>query len=302
MFLVFVSLIMNTEIVLTLLNTVWGVVLIGIGIEMVNRPPDTGGKKWMYRTLFGLFGTAVIVTTLIQAVRTENAQKQAREDASKAKDQAHSDQLVSQSKLAYMQGTLDSIAKFVAEYIAHPPKSQPVKFDPSWALAVMKMAQSNGEVQSDASKVAPPPAASSQPVLPIPSRHPDPIVLSVPPPFQSGEVTGKNFGTTPGTVYLHPRVKRSAQHGTYAVNTENLLAGMTRMNYVRLDESMVQDWSDTTIQLRFPAEYWKMLLRQITDTARNRGVEPLSQSDIDICYQVQRTDSERSEAACFHPL
>jgi hypothetical protein len=55
--------------VLTVLNVVWGLILTGIGIEMVNNPPgDVRWKKWFYRILFMVFGSAVIVTTFVQSV------------------------------------------------------------------------------------------------------------------------------------------------------------------------------------------------------------------------------------------
>ena len=66
---------MTTDTVLTLLNVVWGLMLTGIGIEMVNSPPGNDPKKkWGYRILFCVLGGAVVATTLLQSSRTATEQ------------------------------------------------------------------------------------------------------------------------------------------------------------------------------------------------------------------------------------
>lgn len=132
---------MDYDIVLTLLNVVSGLALTSIGIEMANNPLDTKAKKWKYRSLFMIFGAAVIATTLAQSIRTAKEQEHARTEAKQASDAAHQDQLKSQTTMGYMQGTLDAIAKFEAQYLAHPISSGSSKEDLTFALAIMKMAQ-----------------------------------------------------------------------------------------------------------------------------------------------------------------
>jgi hypothetical protein len=62
----------NWNIVLAMLNAVWGVLLTGIGIEMVNNPPDTATRKRMYRIIFGVLCAALIATTYLQSSKTES--------------------------------------------------------------------------------------------------------------------------------------------------------------------------------------------------------------------------------------
>lgn len=66
---------MTVDLVLTLLNVFWGLLLILIGVEMVNNPPgDSAKMKWFYRTSFAVLGTAVILTTALQWSRTAGEQ------------------------------------------------------------------------------------------------------------------------------------------------------------------------------------------------------------------------------------
>jgi hypothetical protein len=126
---------MTTDIVLTVLNAVWGVILIGIGFEMVHIPPDTPTKKMMYRILFGIFGSAVIVTTLAQSIHNSRGSQ----ETSRATNQQ---QLNNQTQLSYVHGQLDTISKFEADYIAHPPKTAS-ELDISAAMAILRMAQNS---------------------------------------------------------------------------------------------------------------------------------------------------------------
>lgn len=108
---------MTGEILLTLLNVIFGLVLTGIGIEMVNNPPgEVRWKKNLYRALFGLFGTAVIVTTFFQSVRTANTQEAAKNDA-------RTDQLTNQKQISYMTGKLDTISELLGKYASAPTSS-----------------------------------------------------------------------------------------------------------------------------------------------------------------------------------
>src|SRR5258708_23218143 len=74
------------DIGLTVLNVVFGLILTGIGIEMVNNPPDTKTKKWVYRILFSVFGIAVVITTFIQS--TSNTKRQEQEPGVYLRDPA----------------------------------------------------------------------------------------------------------------------------------------------------------------------------------------------------------------------
>ena len=66
---------MTSDTLLTLLNVVWSLLLTGIGIEMVNNPPDHDTKKkWVYRILFFALGCAVVATTLVQSSKTATEQ------------------------------------------------------------------------------------------------------------------------------------------------------------------------------------------------------------------------------------
>jgi len=102
---------MPLDTVLTLLNVVWGLILSGIGIEMVNNPPgDVRWKKWAYRLLFVLFGVAVIVTTSYQSVRNANEQQQIKAEAQKTEKELS-------NKVSEQSGKLDAIAHFEGQFL-----------------------------------------------------------------------------------------------------------------------------------------------------------------------------------------
>ena len=66
---------MTTDLLLTLLNVAAGVFLTGIGIAMVYMPPgDDRKKKWCYWILFAVLGVTVVVTTVLQSLRTAHSQ------------------------------------------------------------------------------------------------------------------------------------------------------------------------------------------------------------------------------------
>ena len=134
---------MTLDILLTLLNVVFGLVLTGIGIEMVNNPPVTDQKKWLYRLLFGLFGCAVIVTTASQSIRSANAQERSRVEADRIEKELS-------DKVSRSAGKLDAIAQFEQQFLTFVSQQRTAgtnsdaatKAYTAMSLAVLKMAQS----------------------------------------------------------------------------------------------------------------------------------------------------------------
>ncbi len=264
---------------------------------MVNNPPspERPWRKWAYRALFALFGSAVIVTTLIQAVRTENARRQAAEAASNAKEQAHADQLGNQSKLSYMQGTLDTISRFVSQYVVRPPAPTSVKFDPLLAQAIMRMART-GYGQEGFGVGGFGGSSSQQELARVPTHSLHPVIFSAPSLLSGGEIRGRDFGAS-GDIYVHPRVKSAGRHGQYEYNGDNLLGGLRASNYFPIARAggKVVRWTDTSIEVSGAA--WQQILSQIIDRAKSRNVVPPSESDIDDCYEVVIPDGPTS--GCF---
>lgn len=142
---------MPFDTVLTLLNVVWGLVLTGIGIEMVNNPPgDVRWKRWFYRVLFIIFGFAVIATTAYQSVRNASEQQQLKADAQKTEKELS-------NKVSEQGGKLDAIAHFEQQFLTFVSQSQrssggapdaQTKAYEAMALSVMKMAQGSGASSS----------------------------------------------------------------------------------------------------------------------------------------------------------
>lgn len=131
---------MTVDILLTLLNVIWGLLLTGIGIEMVNNPPTTARKKWIYRTAFLLLGCAVIATTFSQSVGTASEQESARIQAEKTEHDLS-------DKVSRSAGKLDAIAQFEQQFLTFVSQQRSGTTSNSdtatkaMALAVMKMAQ-----------------------------------------------------------------------------------------------------------------------------------------------------------------
>jgi hypothetical protein len=129
---------MPLDTVLTLLNVVWGLILTGIGIEMVNNPPDTRAKKWTYRVLFAVFGLAVIVTTAYQSVRNATEQQRLKAEAEKTERELS-------NKVSEQSGKLDAIAHFESQFLTfvsqRPSGDATTKAYEAMALTIMRTAQ-----------------------------------------------------------------------------------------------------------------------------------------------------------------
>jgi hypothetical protein len=133
---------MPLDTVLTLLNVVWGLVLTGIGIEMVNNPPDVRWKRWVYRILFIVFGIAVIATTAIQSARNTSEQVRLHQEAEGMERQLS-------NKVSEQGGKLDAIAHFEQQFlsfVAQRPSGSSdatAKAYEAMAATVMRLAQSS---------------------------------------------------------------------------------------------------------------------------------------------------------------
>jgi hypothetical protein len=293
---------MTVNVLLTVLNAVWGLGLTGIGILMGAKPPSTDGEKRAYKIAFVVLGLAVVVTTTVQTAYSDHEAEAARNDAHKMQEQDHQDQLLSQAKLSYMQGTLDAIAKLEGQNLAnlHSENAACV----STAQAIMKMAQ-GGSIVGGA--VPAPQAAITTPSSPphAPISPQEPVISSVPVFGADGQITGKNFGSDTGGVYIHLRIKPSAQHGVYAdgglVGPDRLVGQNAPIITPSLDPKIIQRWTDTAITLHFPDYYWDQQMLWINKLAENRKVEPPKQSDIEVCYQVQPYYGAEARSKLFCP-
>jgi hypothetical protein len=266
---------------LTFVNVASGFVLTGIGFEMVHNPPNNiPWKTWTYRGLFVLFGFSVAVTTVMQSIRNEKAQENERAVY-------HSDQLLYQANLSQMRGKLDTIAKFASV--------QPAKCDASLVLAILKIAQSGllrlapQNLSSPATGTTPTPAPTTTPAL-------RPTILSANNIYGGeAEVTGKNFGSKPGEVYVHLRVKPFAQRGPYSadgvVGPDHLLGSIDLTDRFPVND-YVQSWTDTSIRMKLPKGYLQGYISRINDVAQIRGYQPPSPEDLEVGVVVIPTGGE----------
>lgn len=133
---------MTTDLLLLVVNLLCAFASGLIGIEMVNTPPgDIRWKKWLYRGLFTVFGTGVIVTTVLLAARNER-DKQRLERESIATENNLSNQL------SKADGKLDAIGQVMGQFLLTAQQKSVVpdaaaKAYQAMALAVIKMAQGN---------------------------------------------------------------------------------------------------------------------------------------------------------------
>jgi hypothetical protein len=101
----------NTDILLTLLSVVWGLLLTLIGIVMANYPPNVPWKKWLYHGLFSLLFVAVVITTLIQSSRTQREQS-----AERARHER--EQSTERAQHASEQGRLEGKLSFISDVMS----------------------------------------------------------------------------------------------------------------------------------------------------------------------------------------
>lgn len=133
---------MPLDTALTLANVVCGLILTGIGIEMVNNPPgDAAWKKWLYRILFIVFGGAVVATTFFQSVRSSNEQLQLRQNAESRERELS-------NKVSEQGGKLDAISHFEQQFLTFVSGTRTTgtpdaaaKAYEAMALTVLKMSQ-----------------------------------------------------------------------------------------------------------------------------------------------------------------
>jgi hypothetical protein len=135
---------------------------------------------------------------------------------------------------------------------------------------------------------APAPSSSS-----VPYRAP--VILSAPKIFSDGgTITGRDLGNTRRELIMRFRVKPSAMTGNYGpdglVGPDLLLGNNRALNEIHLDVPIIQKWTDTSIDLRFPAGYWQKYMDQITSKAQSRNVLPPNHDDIEIQYRVSEPD------------
>jgi hypothetical protein len=136
---------MPMDTVLTVLNVVWGLILTGIGVEMVNNPPgDVRWKKWFYRILFMVFGSAVVVTTFVQSVRNANEQRHLWETAQRTESNLS-------NKVSEQGGKLDAIADLWKQFLASMPAQ--LKSAAAWG-AYQAMAKATINIARPASSMS----------------------------------------------------------------------------------------------------------------------------------------------------
>lgn len=128
-------------------------------------------------------------------------------------------------------------------------------------------------------------------------------ISAAPPRFESGQILGSNFGSERGRLYLHLRVKKSAQRSIYAPNGQSgpgrLLGGLDFTNYAPLPGKIIQGWANDSILLKFSADYLQPLVNTVDDVAASRRQHAPLPADIEIGYQIVTADGARSQ--WFYP-
>lgn len=111
-----------------------------------------------------------------------------------------------------------------------------------------------------------------------------PVILSAPSTLSGGEIKGTRFGFIRGSIYLHPRIKPS-RTTTGTRNPDQLIAATPSLNDVPLDDSFIQSWGDTSIQLKMPDNFG--FLKEICEFAKTHGTPTPNTSDVEIGFQVR---------------
>ncbi len=133
-----------------------------------------------------------------------------------------------------------------------------------------------------------------------PANPPDqplirPVIISAPRINTNGVITGQHFGSISPDVYLHIRVKLSAQIGDYGpggiVGPDKLFGNLDPSNYIKF-AGVIRRWNDNSIALEFPLGYWDQLYETVTSQAHYRGLTPPRRSDLEVGYQVRRKDED----------
>jgi hypothetical protein len=174
-------------------------------------------------------------------------------------------------------------------------------------LKLLQQYKFAGSTVGDDKIQSPPPAmpnpqarlglSSQTPVI-----RPRPVIISVPNSFEDGSITGKNLATGTTGLLAHLRVKASAATGDYRdeglAGRDNLLGNLTASNYFPVPRDSIQQWSDTSINLRFTKNFWVWILEQVKRVAESRKIPPLTQSDIEVCYQLKEPDGMSAAPLC----
>jgi hypothetical protein len=257
-----------------------------LGGSVALKPPgqDQRVLKFLYFACFILlalvgFGAGQWGRNIENITRSKLQEKQTRTEERFSED------------LKAVKRSSDAILAFVA----NPPKGITQEQLSAFAKAYLESQKGNGQG-------SPATPMQASPLPSQPPNHSQPVILSAPRILTDGQIAGKNFGTVPRELHLHIRVKAAAQHGDYGsdgkVGPDALLGGLDGSNYPILSGNIVQQWSDTSIRLRFPDGYWQGLLGAIASEAKDRQLSPPQQSDLEVCYQIRIPDEGRSELFC----
>ena len=108
--------------------------------------------------------------------------------------------------------------------------------------------------------------------------------------FSDGEIKGANFGMMRSWISVHIRVKPSRRVGNYVNYGDRLLGDLNASNVTRLDDTLIQHWSDTSIQLKFPPGYKQDKMSTINREAKRRSWDPPLESDLEVGYQIGESE------------
>ena len=135
--------------------------------------------------------------------------------------------------------------------------------------------------------------------LPAPRQ---PVIISVPNSFEDGTITGKNLATGMADLFIQLNVKHSSATGDYRdeglAGRDRLLGDLRSTNLVAVPKDCIQQWSDSSINLRFTRDFWPSILGRVKSEAENRKIAPLNESEIEVCYQIKELGEPPTEEVC----
>ena len=259
-----------------------------LGIVVALYPPERESKKtkYLFVGLFVLFAFLIVGANIHQRSTDSERQDNDKREMQEAEKRFSED-------LRSIQNTNDAILK----YVANPPKGVTIEQLSTFAKSIL------ASRPSEEGKAQPAPPTASP--MPTPTQASIPVISSAPAMYQDGQITGKNFGSKTGQVYLHLRVKPSAQKGDYgdggSVGPDALLGGLWPSNNIDLTQAGIfQNWTDTSIQLKFPKGYWQQLVERVNNEAQYRKLNPPSQNDLEVGYQLKTSETETTSNQ-FYP-
>jgi hypothetical protein len=254
-------------------------------------PPPDRRKKRLCVGCFVLLAVVGIGSDIEQRSIESSKRDKLQEAQTKAEERFSED-------LNAVKRASDKSTDAILAFVANPPKGITIGQLSSFAEGLLRRREvaSAPSTPSSVPSIAPQ-RSETRPLDAQQSPFP-PLILSAPKMYSDGEIKGANFGSTRGQIAIHIRVKPSRRAWSYESLGDMLIGNLRMSNFQNLDDKFIQQWSDTSIQLKFPTGYKDFIVSIISQRAESRALKSPAESDLEVGFQIM---GQYGQSEWFYP-